>query len=678
VADQPTHDWRTTLKRRLTVTAVVVVLWACAIEARLVYLQVFERADLVARADRQQSSKLTAPGKRGDILDRNGHLLAYSVDAESVYGVPTVLLDAGKDPAQIVAALCGALRDCSADDRKKLVERFSKRKPYAQVRRFASPEQVKRIADLQLEGIGFIKENRRYYPNRDLAAHVLGYAGVDNEGLAGIEATYEKLIKGKDGTIFVQTDARGRAYGRVETPPTSGDSLELTIDEYLQHVVERELATGVRENGADGGAALIMDPWTGEILALANYPTFNPNAFREFSDDARRNRAIQDIYEPGSTFKIVTASAALEQKVVHPDDLIDVSGGSIRFGSRVIHDTHNYGVLSFTDVIVKSSNVGAIRVGLRLGRDRLGEYVRKFGFGRRASPDFPGETPGIVWKPDDMKDSALASMAMGYQVGVTPLQMAVAASSIANGGELLEPRVVRAVIRNGHRLSVPRKVVGRTVATEITAELTPIMEKVVTDGTGRAAQVEGYTVAGKTGTAAQLVNGHYSTSDYNASFVGFLPSRAPVFTIIVVIHAPHTKGHTGGVAAAPIFKRISELALRYRAVPPNINPQPPILVARRPTEMRETPVSMMTSSPAVVKLPATPSDTEAVYPNLVGLSAREALRTLGRLGVSTRMIGAGLVVEQDPPAGSPIDSAATAILQLQRRNVVHLASTTDE
>ena len=183
---------------------------------------------------------------------------------------------------------------------------------------------------------------------------------------------------------------------------------------------------------------------------------------------------------------------------------------------------------------------------------------------------------------------------------------------------------------------------------------------------------------GKTGTAAQLVNGHYSTSDYNASFVGFLPSRAPVFTIIVVIHAPHTKGHTGGVAAAPIFKRISELALRYRAVPPNINPQPPILVARRPTEMRETPVSMMTSSPAVVKLPAAPSDTEAVYPNLVGLSAREALRTLGRLGVSTRMIGAGLVVEQDPPAGSPIDSAATAILQLQRRSVVHLASTTDE
>jgi len=678
VADQPTHDWRTTLKRRLTVTAVVVVLWACAIEARLVYLQVVERADLAARAERQQSSQITAPGKRGDILDRNGHLLAYSVDAESAYGVPTVLLDAGKDPAQVVAALCGALRDCTADERKKLIERFSKRRPYAVVRRLVSPEQVKRIADLQMEGIGFIKENRRYYPNRDLAAHVLGYTGVDNDGLAGIEATYDKLIKGKNGTIFVQTDARRRAYGRVETPPTSGDSLELTVDEYLQHVVERELAAGVRDNGADGGAALVMDPWTGEILALANYPTFNPNAYREFKDDDRRNRAVQDIYEPGSTFKIVTASAALEQKVVHPDDLIDVSGGTIRFGSRVIHDTHNYGVLSFTDVIVKSSNIGAIRVGLRLGRDRLGEYVRKFGFGRRASPDFPGETAGIVWKPEDMKDSALASMSMGYQVGVTPLQMAAAASSIANGGDLLEPRVVRAVIRNGRRLPVPRKVVGRTVAKEITAELTPIMEKVVTDGTGRAAQVEGYTVAGKTGTAAQLVNGHYSTSDYNASFVGFLPSRAPVFTIIVVIHAPHTKGHTGGVAAAPVFKRIAELALRYRGIPPNINPQPPILVARRSTDIRETTVSMTSGVPAVVKLPATSSTTDVVYPNLVGLSARDALRTLGQLGVSARMIGAGLVVEQDPPAGSPIDSAATATLQLERRNAVHLSAAADE
>jgi cell division protein FtsI/penicillin-binding protein 2 len=262
--------------------------------------------------------------------------------------------------------------------------------------------------------------------------------------------------------------------------------------------------------------------------------------------------------------------------VVKPTDLIDVRGGSIRFGSRVIHDTHDYGVLSFTDVIVKSSNVGAIRTGLRLGPERMGEYVRRFGFGRRASPDFPGETPGIVWNPAKMNDSALASMSMGYQVGVTPLQMAAAASSVANGGELIQPRVVRAVIKDGQRIPVPRKVMSRTINKDIAVELTTIMEQVVERGTARAAQIPGYTIAGKTGTAAQLENRRYSTSDYNASFVGFIPSRQPAFTIIVVIHAPHAKGHTGGVVSAPVFKKIAEAALRYAGVPPTLNAPPPL------------------------------------------------------------------------------------------------------
>ncbi len=677
MADQPTNDWRTTLKRRLTVATAVVMLWSCAIEARLVYLQVFEHADLTARADNQHSSVVDTSAKRGDIVDRNGNLLAYSVDGDSAYGVPTELLKAGKDPAQVVAAFCTALGDCTPDETKRLLERFSRRKSWGQIRRFLKPDQVKRLAALDLPGVGFYKENRRYYPNKELAAHLLGYTGVDGDGLAGIEATYDKLIKGKPGRILVQADAHSRAFGRVEQPATAGDALELTVDEYLQHVVEHELADGVRENGAESGAALIMDPWNGQILALANYPTFNPNTFNLFKDEARRNRAIQDIYEPGSTFKIVTASAALEQNVVHPDDPIDVRGGRIQFGSRVIHDTHDYGVLSFTDVIVKSSNVGAIKVGLRLGPERLGEYVRRFGFGRRTSPDFPGETAGMVWKSEGMKDSALASMSMGYQIGVTPLQMAAAASSIANGGELLEPRVVGAVIRNGRRLPVPRKVVGRTVSKEIAAELTPIMERVVTDGTGRAAQIDGFTVAGKTGTAAQLINGHYSTSNYNASFVGFLPSRQPVFTIIVVIHAPHTKGHTGGVAAAPVFKRIAEAALRYRGVAPNINPQPPILLARRPEgDAREEAVRV--AVPTLIRLPAAQSGSAAVYPNLIGLSARDALRTLGQIGVSARMIGDGLVIQQEPSAGLPVDSAATVTLQLRRRLPEPPASGTTE
>jgi cell division protein FtsI (penicillin-binding protein 3) len=274
---------------------------------------------------------------------------------------------------------------------------------------------------------------------------------------------------------------------------------------------------------------------TGELLAVANYPTFNPNLQGDAGPEAKRNRAVQDIYEPGSTFKVVTASAALEEHVIGVDDLIDVSGGKIRFGSRVIDDTHDYGTLSFTDMLVKSSNVGAIKVGLRLGPERLGLYVRRFGFGRALSPDFPAETTGIVWDPRKLDSSALASMSMGYQVGVTPLQMVAAFSSVANGGDLIQPRVVRALVRDGKRVEVKRTVLGRTISKDTAVTLTGIMEQIVDRGTATYAQLEGYTIAGKTGTASKLVNGRYSNTDYYSSFVGFLPSRNPVATVIVVI-----------------------------------------------------------------------------------------------------------------------------------------------
>jgi cell division protein FtsI (penicillin-binding protein 3) len=677
VADQPTRDWRTTLKRRLTVTAAVVLAWSCAIEARLVYLQVVERADLAARAKDQHENTLDAPAKRGDILDRNGRLLAYSVDAESIYGVPSELIKAGRNPRDVVATLCEALRDCTADERRKLLDRFSRRSPYAQVRKQASPEQVKRIAALELEGIGFLKENRRYYPNKELAAHVLGYAGVDNTGLAGIESTYDNLIKGQAGRVLIQTDAHRRAFGRVEKPPTAGASLELTLDDYLQHVAEKELQAGVKWAGAEGGSAIVMDPLTGEILAMANYPTFNPNTFGDFSDDQRRNRAIQDLYEPGSTFKIVTAGAALQEKVFTPETPIDTNPGYIRFGSRIIDEDkhHNYGMQTLKGVIVHSSNVGAIKIGLRVGAERMSEYVKRFGFGRPSSPDFHGESPGIVWPAAKLTDSALASVSMGYQVGVTPLQMAAAASVVANGGELVVPRVVRAVIRDGQRLAVPRKVAGRPITSEVASTLTDIMEAVVTEGTGKLSQVPGYTDAGKTGTAQKVVNRRYSNTDYNVSFVGFVPSRNPAFTIVVVVDSPHKVPPYGGSVSAPIFQKIAAAALRYRGIPPNINPQPPVLVARNDEQSgHETNVSMPAPREPVVTVAAN-SD---VYPDLSGLSARDALRLLGKLGVSTRLIGTGVVVDQQPSAGTPLDSIGAVTLYLQRRLPAALATTEAE
>jgi cell division protein FtsI (penicillin-binding protein 3) len=655
-------DWRATLRRRANVAAVFLGLWMVGIECRLVSLQIVRHADLVARASRQQSRTMDAAAKRGDILDRRGRVLATSVDADSVVAVPSAI----EDPPAVVAALCGALGDCKPAEREALIGKLGKTRAFAYVRRQASPEQARRVAALNLKGIGFMKEDRRFYPNKELAAHLLGYVGIDNTGLSGLESTYDAQIRGKPGTVLVQTDARRQVFSRVERPPTSGSSVELTVDEYLQHIAERELEAGVAENRAKGGSAIIMNPHTGEILAMANVPTFNPNVYREFDEIVRRNRAVQDLYEPGSTFKVVTASAAIEEKVMPLDTLIDTNPGHIKIDrSRIVRDVSNHGVLSFEDVIVESSNVGAIKIGFKVGTDRLSEYVQRFGFGRSVSRDFPGENSGIVWRPDKWTESALASVSMGYQVGVTPLQMAAAVSSVANGGEYVEPRVVRAIYRDNRRYEIRANVMRRTITAETAAVLTSIMEGVVARGTARAAQMPGFTIAGKTGTAAKLVNGNYSKSEYNGSFVGFLPSRTPVVTILVVLDSPHgPHGYYGGTVAAPIFKRIGEATLRYLGVGPTLNPDPPVLVQR---DAGATRTSSSTSaegeeSPTIKLVHSEPG----TMPDLQGLSAREALRKLVKLGLSARVDGNGFVVAQEPPAGTALESVGQCRLTLDR------------
>jgi cell division protein FtsI (penicillin-binding protein 3) len=653
VADETGHNWRRVLRSRISVAATALVLWAAAIEARLVYLQVAQHDELLSRGSRQQRRTIPAPAKRGEILDRNGRVLAYSVDADSVYAVPSEISDAQGVAAQI----CDALQDCSFEERQTLTERLGRSGAFAYMRRRVTPEQARRVATLQLDGVGFMSESRRFYPNRDLAAHVLGYTGLDGDGLSGLEATYDDLIKGRKGTVLVQVDARRKAFSRLERPPTTGASLELTIDQYLQHVTERELRVAAEARRAAGGTAIVMDPSTGEILALANWPTFNPNAYRDANASQRRNRAVQDIYEPGSTFKIVTAGAALGEGVVRPEDLIDVTSGKIRFGSRVIGDDHEYGILSFTDVIVKSSNVGAIKVGLRLGPERMGKYVSGFGFGRRSSPDFPAESPGIVWNPAKINDSALASIAMGHQVAVTALQMAAAVSAVASGGELMEPRIVRAVIRDGVRALVPRKVTGRALTRQTAAELTAIMESVVERGTGTRAQVAGFTVAGKTGTAQKLVDGQYSHSLFNSSFVGFVPSRNPEFAIVVVLDSPND--HYGGLAAAPVFQAIATAALRRNGVAPTIHPPAPFLVARD-TEP---------AGPAIVAVRSEAGGDVSLLPDLRELSARDAMQAVVRLGMTVRLRGEGHVVDQRPDPGTALEPGGTTTLWLERAPV---------
>jgi cell division protein FtsI (penicillin-binding protein 3) len=647
--------WRATLRQRLVVVAWMVGLWVAGIEGRLVYLTIIGNADLVARADRQHERTQSAPAKRGDIVDRRGRVLATSVDADTIYAVPTEI----GDEKEVVRKLCEALRDCTAKDRQLLVERLGGRKAFAYVRRQVAPDQAQRVAALDLDGIGFTTESKRFYPNKELGAHLLGWVGIDNTGLSGLEYTYDRQIRGKPGTILIHTDARRHAFSRFERPPTSGSSVELTIDQYLQHIAERELRAGVLENRAAGGSAMVMNPRTGEILAMANEPTFNPNAYRDADDLERRNRAVQDLYEPGSTFKIVTASAAVEEKVFPLDKWIDVSGGRIQIGQRVVHDTHDYGVLSFTDVIVKSSNVGAIRVGFTLGTDRLSDYVKRFGFGRPVSPDFPSENGGIVWDSAKWTESALASVSMGYQVGVTPLQMAAAASAIANGGNYVEPRVVRAVYRDNRRFAVQPKILRRIISADTAAAMTTIMEQVVERGTATLAQLPGYTIAGKTGTANKLLNGRYSSDTY-ASFIGFVPSQDPAITVIVVLDSPRGRnGHFGGPVSAPIFKRIAESTLRYLGIGPSINPPPPVLVAGDDRKATPEPVSEVAP---IVRLVA----ESGTMPDLSGMTAREAVRSLVKVRMSAHLSGDGVVVAQKPMPGSPIEGESVCYLVLER------------
>lgn len=654
----PGLEWRATLKRRSVVAAALLGLWVAGIEGRLVYLQVFRHADLMARAARQQSRTLPTPAKRGDILDRRGQLLATTVDVDSIYAVPSEITNG----EEAVAKLCDAVGDCSAREREALTDRLKNQRNFAYVRRQVSPDEARRVAALSLDGVGFIKESRRFYPNKELAAHLLGYVGVDGNGLEGIEWAYDSQIRGKPGTVLIHTDARRHVFSRFERPPTTGATIELTIDEYLQHVAERELHAGVVENRAAGGSAIILDPHTGEILAIANEPTFNPNAYREFGDADRRNRAVQDLYEPGSTFKLVTASAAIEDKVMPLDTMIDTSPGFIHVGSGDIHDTTNHGVLSFSNVIADSSNVGAVKIGFQVGTERLSRFIQRYGFGHPVSPDFPSESPGIVWRPEKWTASALAHVAIGYQIAVTPLQMVSAVGAIANGGEYVEPRVIRAMYRDNRRYVVKPKVLRRTVAADTAATLTMIMEGVVEHGTAKSAQISGYTIAGKTGTAAKLVDGRYSKSEYNASFIAFLPSRNPVVAIIVVIDSPHGKGYYGGVVAAPIFKRIAESTLRYLGIGPTINPEPPVLVDRRDTaEVRTRPRN--DSQPIVSLVADGPPGT---VPNLHGMSARDAVRKLVKLGLTAHLSGDGFVMSQDPSAGALLEPGAACSLVLDR------------
>jgi cell division protein FtsI/penicillin-binding protein 2 len=611
------------------------------------------------QANDQQMRVFEPAAKRGDLLDRNGEVLAYSVDADTIAVNPRVV----REPEKTVAALCQVFRDCSAQERATLIQTItSKKRSFEYIRRGVAPGIGARVAALKLPGVEVRVESKRYYPNKEMGAHLIGFVGRDNNGLGGVEQAYDGIVRGKKGRVLMLTDARHASVeSRVELEPTSGATLELTIDQYLQHIAERELRAGVEKHNAAAGTLVALDPNTGEILALANYPPFNPNTPAAVDADLRRNRAVQEIYEPGSTFKIVTAAAAIEEGVLKPEDLIDTAPGFIKIpGRKPIDDEHHYGVLSFHDVIVKSSNVGAIKAGWQIGAERLNRYIRRFGFGEIHAPDFRGVSGGIVWKPEDLDASALASVSMGYQVAITPMQMASATAAVANGGTLFEPRLIRAIIRDGVREEIVPKALRRAVTAETAAALTTIMEDVVVNGTGKAAKIAGYQVAGKTGTSQKIIDGRYSESDHVGSFTGFVPSRRPALAVLVVVDAPQVGGYYGGTVAAPIFQKFSEAAMRHLGITPTINPTTPLLVQSDAVLPARYSGRAPDTGRGVMQVNA------QVMPDVTGLGARDAMRVLTQLGMAVRMRGNGVVMTQSPAAGEPIVSGAVSQLELAR------------
>jgi cell division protein FtsI (penicillin-binding protein 3) len=661
--------WRRTIKQRLVLVLALLGAWATLLLGRLVVLQIVQHSDLLARSLDQQHNVIVAPAGRGDIVDRYGRVLAYSVDGASIEAAPQEI----KDDAATAAALCSALGDCTAAELAELTAKFGTTKWFAvRKARAVSQNQIDAVRALELPGIYLIAGTRRWYPLMNVAAHLVGFVSVDgkgrdNVGAAGIESKFDSVIRGREGWIQVQSDAKGqRTATRVGQAPTGGSTVELTIDLALQYAVERELAEAVRARRARGGTVVVMNPMTGEILAMASLPTFNPNALGRLQDDlSRDNRATQHVYEPGSTLKIVIASAALEEGLLKPADLVDTNPGSLKVTgrSKLIKDDHPIGVASFEDVIVHSSNVGAVMTGRRIGAERLGRYLKRFGFGERLTTDFGGESRGVVFDSSQLDESGLASVSMGYQISVTALQMATAMSAIANGGQLVQPRLVRATITDGVRTATEPKVIRQAIAPETAGTMTTILEQVVQRGTAKAAGLTRYQVAGKTGTAKKLVDKKYSDVEFNASFVGFVPSRRPAVTIVVVIDTPRGGQYYGGQVAAPVFKRVAEAALRQLGVPPTINPVPPVVTAAGSSAStirpRATGRDLTTTRVAIV-------DGDGRMPDVIGKSGREAVWILNQAGLAPRLEGNGFVVAQSPEAGAEIAPGARAVVQLSR------------
>ncbi len=538
-----------------------------ALIIRLFYIQVVKHERYLDIAENNRNVMVKLPPKRGVIFDRNFRELATNVPKNSLYAAPRFIADKEKT----AEFLAGVLEK----EKEDVLARISNDKLFVWIARKLPDGAVDKIKAETITGIGFVPENERSYPNSGLAAHMLGFVDIDNNGLEGLEKYYDEALRGEEGCSVAVLDAKRRQVSSVDGfyyPPRDGFDMVLTIDESVQHIAEQSLAEGVKKHNAKSASAVVIDPSTGEILALCNWPSFNLNDIGRASPDMMRNRAITDVVEPGSSFKIVTASAVLEERAVSLDDKFDCENGSYSTGGRILHDHRPHGVLSFEDVIRVSSNIGTVKAAEILGKERLYRYITQFGFGRESGIDLPGEIKGIVREVPKWSGCSISSVPIGQEIGVTVLQLADAIACIANDGILLRPRVVKKLIdKNGGltREFEPRPV-RRVMSKETCAKVKETLRKVVMDGTGSRASIAGYSAAGKTGTAQRIEDdGSYSKTKYNSIFIGFAPVDEPRLAIAVLFVEPRPQ-YFGGTVAAPVFAKIAGETLRYLGVQPDL------------------------------------------------------------------------------------------------------------
>ncbi len=708
---------KNTSNTRLYCLAAFFVFWSVVIIIRLAWLQLVDYGEYTQRAARQQQRSIEVSAVRGNIYDRNGNDLAMTVNVDSIFAVPSEIPD--------IPGTARLLGRILKSDPSEIEGRMRASHAFAWVARKVDNNLSTRVHALNLKGIYFQKESKRFYPKHELAAQVLGYVGMDDEGLGGVERQFESHLAGKPGKMLISMDAKRRWFGRVEKNPDPGENLVLTLDEKIQYIAERELEKAMSEIHAQAGTVVVENPHTGEILALANSPNFDPNFLKNAAPRALNDRAVSDVYEPGSTFKLVTLAAAMEENLVRPDSVIDCQGGSIVVNGLRIHDHKAFGDLTVAQILQHSSDVGAIKVALRLGEDRFDRYIRAFGFGSQTGIELPGETRGLTKPVSRWSKVSIGAISMGQEIGVSPIQLISMVSTIANDGVYLPARIVAATTppRSTPQLIAFHPALGRRVISPLTAaRMKSMMEGVVLGGTGRKAILDGYSSAGKTGTAQKVdpATGRYSHRQHIASFGGFAPVNNPAVSILVVFDAPATfPRDEGGDVAAPVFSRVAQQVLAYLNVPHDVELQDShrlqLLAKASKEDVTEAapdhigeevessgPSDVVTpqpesanvvqpeTAPAIAKdavsttgtpaasliqasVPASAKGTVVLdvaggveVPDFRGKPLRTALEQAESAGLELEVSGSGVAIEQSPVAGSRIPPGGHVVVTFGR------------